>query len=86
MEYEKIKHMIVSNQMIVAGIGLCLLFWIVESILHVFVFHEGDFIRQLFPSDSDEIWMRLVMFGTLILFRVYAQFTINKRRQAEVAI
>lgn len=86
MKHEKIRLAIKSNQMTLLGIGLCILFWIIESAIHVFVFHKGSFISQLFPSDLNEIWMRAIIFGILILFGIYAQLAIKERRRAEEVI
>ena len=72
--------------MALLGIGFCILFWVIESVIHVFVFHEGDLIMQLFPSDPNEIWMRLVVFCILIFFGIYAQLRIKERKLAEEVI
>ena len=72
--------------MALLGIGCCILFWIIEAAIHVFVLHEGDFIDQLFSTDPNEMWMRLIIFCILVLFGIYAQFSIKGRRQAEQAI
>ncbi len=63
--------------------GLGAIFWILESALHAFIFHEGNLINQIVPSNPHELWMRLVITFLFIMFGLYAQYIINKRKRAE---
>lgn len=73
-----------SNEMILLGVGLSILFWILETTIHTYIFHEGPFLRELFPSHyPNELWMRFVVCAILIIFGFHAQYVIDKRRQAE---
>ena len=72
-----------TEKLIWIGIGLATLFWILESAIHVFVFHEGGLVQQIMTPHSHEIWMRLIVIVILIAFAAYAQFIIVQRRQAE---
>ena len=74
------------SKLIMAGIGLAVLFWLLESLAHVVIFREGDFLRQVFAPAGHEIWMRSLVICLFILFAIYAQFNLNKRKQAEEAI
>ncbi|AHE67051.1 PAS domain S-box/diguanylate cyclase GGDEF domain protein [Legionella oakridgensis ATCC 33761 = DSM 21215] len=43
-------------------------FWFIESIIHVYVFHSGTIVSQLFPKDENEFWMRSIIACLIIVF------------------
>jgi PAS domain S-box-containing protein len=67
-----------SKKILLFGFGFALIFWILESYLHTFVFNKGNFINRLFTSDLHEIWMRLFIVFILLIFSIYVQFIVNK--------
>ena len=70
--------------MILIGTGLCILFWILETIIHAYIFQKGTFWQELLPLyDPNELWMRLQVCTILIIFGFYANYVIGKRRKAE---
>jgi PAS domain S-box-containing protein len=68
------------------GILFGLLFWPLESVIHVLVFTEDSFISQLLTLDPHELWKRILIFALLSLFGAYAQHGINVRRRSEQAV
>ena len=66
------------------GVGLGLLYWLLESWMHTNVFGGGPFVEHVFPLDVHEIWKRLTVTVLIILFSVYAQRSINIRRRTEI--
>jgi PAS domain S-box-containing protein len=68
-----------------AGIGCATLFWILESAVHTFVFHKGQFITQILHTNPHEIWMRLLVSCMFITFGIYAHVIIIKRKRMEEA-
>ena len=68
------------------GIGIGLLYWLLESLMHITVFGEGPFLEHVFTPDVHEIWKRLSVFVLIILFSIYAQRSINIRRRTERAL
>ena len=68
------------------GVLLGALYWILESIIHVYLFDEGTFKSQFFASDPHEVWKRVLVAGLLIIFSMYAQHGINVRRRTETAL
>jgi len=70
------------------GLGalVAVLFWIVEALLHAFIFGSESFLDNLFLSDANENWMRFIISAALISFGFYAQKSVNKHRllQAQV--
>jgi PAS domain S-box-containing protein len=72
-----------TEQLAWIGIGVAVLFWVVESAIHVYIFHEGHFIEQLSRPAAHELWMRLFVVAMFIAFGIYAQAIVGLRRQAE---
>jgi len=72
-------------RLILAGIGLSVLFWIFESAAHVFVFRDTGFIYQIYHPELHEIWMRLTVVSMFVAFGIYAQMIVAARRRAEEA-
>ncbi len=68
------------------GVGLGAVYWVLESLLHVFVFQEGRFLSQLLTLDPHEVWKRFMVVGLLTVFSLYVQRGINVRRRTEEAL
>ena len=68
---------------VLLGIGFGLLFWIVESALHVLVFHRDNFVDEIFTTNPHEIWLRSLILCILTVFGVFAQISIKRKKQAE---
>lgn len=86
MRGKSMEHMGITERFVWIGVGLAGLFWILESSVHVFIFHNGGFIQQILPVQSHEIWMRLLVVVMLVVFGIYAQFIVIKRKGAEDAL
>ncbi len=84
----KIKDFInrVHDRLILIGICLGGIFWLIESFMHVYVFHRISFVESVFSPELHEAWMRLIIVGMFISFGIYAQVLINARKQAQVAL
>ena len=86
---EKVRRLnsIVSTQNFIwIGIGVGLLYWLLESWMHITVFGEGPFLEHVFTPDVHELWKRLLITVLIILFSIYAQRSINIRRRTELAL
>jgi PAS domain S-box-containing protein len=75
----------ITERFILIGLGLAVIFWILESAIHVFIFEEGNFIQQISTPAPHEIWMRLFVVAMFVAFAIYTQFIVNQRRQAQQA-
>ncbi|MBI2875289.1 MAG: hypothetical protein HYY20_00215, partial [Candidatus Tectomicrobia bacterium] len=62
-----------------------MLYWFVESALDAFRFQMGDFRERLLTPDANELWMRLLVIGILLLLSYCAQ-SLVKRKRAEEAL
>lgn len=65
----------------VAGLVAGVLYWPLEAAIHTFVFGRGSFASKLFPSDPNEIWMRLIISFSFMAFGFYAQRAMHQQRQ-----
>ena len=81
----KDKPTSMADRLVWIAIGSGVLFWILEAVFHVFIFHEGTVIQQIFAPRPHEIWMRLIVVAAFIAFAIYAQFIISQRKRAEEA-
>ncbi|MHC4277899.1 MAG: PAS domain-containing sensor histidine kinase [Planctomycetota bacterium] len=70
-----------ENRVTLIVIGLIALFWILESTVGFLVFNSGTFWQQMFRPDPHEIWMRSLAIVTFIIFGVYTQSALTKRRR-----
>jgi len=80
------KSVILAQNFIWIGVGLSFLYWFLESLMHVTVFGDGNFLDHLFTPDVHELWKRLLVSFLIIFFSVYAQRSINIRRRTEAAL
>ena len=85
---QKIKYFInrMHDRLTLIGIFLGCAFWVIESIMHVYVFHRISFIESVFSPEPHEAWMRLIIVGMFISFGIYAQLLMNARKQAQAAL
>lgn len=71
------------SRLILIGILLGAAFWLIESVMHVYVFHGHDFFNALFSPGFHEAWMRLIIVGMFIAFGIYGQRLIDAWREAQ---
>ena len=68
---------------ILVGIILGIIFWLLESAVHVLVFHDMSFLEQIFNPEPHEAWMRLTIVAMFLGFGIYSQWIISARWRAE---
>lgn len=86
MKGKSTGHMRITGRFVWIGLGLAGLFWILESCVHVLVFHDADFIQQMLTVELHEIWMRLIVVVLCVVFGIHAQLIIIQRKKAEEAL
>ncbi len=69
-----------TDQMVLIGFGIAAVYWILDSIMSIFLSHEGYFLQRVLGSGMSEIWTRLIVLCLFIIFGSHAQFTINERK------
>lgn len=68
------------------GIIFVITFWIIETLVDIYVHQNfANFIESLFPSDLNELLLRLYVSLTILFFSVYVHFSFYKRRKLEDA-
>lgn len=65
-----------TNSMLLIGVGLALLYWVLESIINIFLATEINFL-DLFRADINEIWTRLIVLCLFVIFGSHAQFNMK---------
>jgi len=72
-----------TDYMILSGLLVATIFWLIDSVLHIFFFNEFDIVLQLIGPNQYNIAIRLIVLCLFILFGSHAQYTINARKKAE---
>ena len=75
-----------TNQMVMIAFGLAAVYWILESFLYIVSSTQINFFQWFLGSNIGGIWTRLIVLCLFALFGSHAQYTIDKRRQAEGAL
>ncbi len=65
--------------MILLSIILTIVYWLSETFIHAYVFQQGTFSHWLFPADTNEIWMRLVIVLLFLGLGLIAQRLLDQR-------
>ncbi|MFO7966192.1 MAG: PAS domain-containing protein [Archaeoglobaceae archaeon] len=86
MTLEKARESLDRLKIIWAGFGFVILFWILESALHAFIFNVDTLYNQLFYPGAHEVWMRSLVIGMIFAFSLFAQYMVNIHRKAEEKI
>ena len=60
----------------ISALLLALVFWFFDSFVHYFIYREPEF--EFFPSDFNELWMRVAIVMLLVLFGMYADYSARK--------
>ncbi len=66
-----------------AGLFFSAAYWIMEAVRDVIVFEKGNILKRIFAPDPLGLWMRLLAVFIIVLFSIYAQSLINKRKIVE---
>jgi len=72
-----------ENKIVWLGIGLAGIWWILESLIHVVVFSQGNLIQDIIVLCAHEFWMRTFTFALIIIFSIYAQILLNRQKKIE---
>ncbi len=83
---DRFKTFIAAGNFIWVGIGIAILYWILESFIHVLFFGGSRFAEELFTPNIHEIWKRILVISLLIFFGVFAQQYFILRRRSENAL
>ena len=82
MKAEGANHTRTTSKIILIGLGLALLYWILEAVAMVLVFQGDNVVDEIFSRDPHEIWSRLAIVVAIAL-GVGAQLVRVKLKEAE---
>jgi response regulator RpfG family c-di-GMP phosphodiesterase len=81
---EKKKFLSVSGDSIMLfGIGLAIIYWLIDSFLNLFASTDTNFFSELLGTDVYNLYTRLIILCLFVIFGSHVQYTINKRKEAE---
>jgi hypothetical protein len=73
-----------QQMMLWAGILAAAAYWIVEAVVHTFVFENGTIGQQLIPVDLNELWMRSLVCLLFISFGAFAHVVSTRINRARL--
>ena len=72
-----------TDHMVLLGLGLAAVYWVLDSILYIFMDFQTNIFYRFFGVNLSEVWTRVVVTCLFAIFGSHAQYTINKRRVVE---
>ena len=75
-----------SDRMVLLGLGLGIIYWIIETLLYVFVSYELNFFDRLFGPDLAGICTRVIVLCLFLIFGSHVQYTMNQRKRADAEL
>ncbi|MGI9320689.1 MAG: putative bifunctional diguanylate cyclase/phosphodiesterase [Thiogranum sp.] len=69
-------------RLVLIAIVMSMLFWLSDSILDGIYFEKTGYFSELWPHEAKELWMRCLLVGGVLVFGIFAQFTVNRQEQA----
>jgi hypothetical protein len=83
MTSAKQRRVSIFDTMVLTGVGLGIVYWMIETAYNVFTVDGESFLDSLFGGGLPAIGTRIIVICLFIVFGAHAQYNINKRRQAE---
>jgi len=71
----------IHYRLIWVAIALSILFWVGDSVLDGIFFEKTGYFTELWPHEAKELWMRCLLVGGILLFGIFAQFTVNRQEK-----
>ena len=72
-----------SEEMMLVGFGLAAIYWLLDSIVYIFLSYDIGFFSNILGLELGDVWTRLIVTCLFAIFGSHAQYTINKRRVVE---
>jgi len=83
MGEEKKVRVYLTDHMVLFGFALAIVYWILDSVLYVFLSYDVDFLYHVTGLNLNEVWTRIIVCCLFIIFGSHSQYTINKRKIVE---
>lgn len=66
------------------GIALAIVFWLLDSLMDVYIFESESFTEAIFPIEEPiELWMRIIIVSLVIAFGIYVNRAMLWRAKSE---
>ena len=72
-----------TDKMVLIGFGLAAVYWILDTLLSIFMSVDLNVSSRLFGAGAADIWPRVIVICLFVIFGSHSQFTINERKKAE---
>jgi hypothetical protein len=86
MAAEEKTHVYLSDRMVLIGLGLGIVYWLIETLLYVFMSYELNFFDRLFGPDLAGICTRVIVLCLFLIFGSHVQYTLNQRKKADAEL
>ncbi|MCG6911908.1 MAG: response regulator [Deltaproteobacteria bacterium] len=86
MKNQSKKQFNLMDHMALFGLGLAVLYWMLEALVHVMLANDVSFTQRLYGPTVNDLLIRLLVLSFFAIFGSHAQYTINRRRAAEAAM
>ncbi|MBW2192987.1 MAG: PAS domain S-box protein, partial [Deltaproteobacteria bacterium] len=83
MKMVDIKREDILDNMVFIGLGLAVVYWLLESFMYTMLADGAGFFHRLIGFDVSGILMRMLVLCFFMIFGSHAQYIINKRREIE---
>ncbi len=72
-----------TDKMVLIGIGLSAVYWILDTLLSIFISYDLNMTTRLFGTENMQIFPRIIVICLFVIFGSHSQYTINERKKAE---
>lgn len=79
---KKLKQASTAHSVVLVGLAFAAIFWVFEAVVDVVLFNKGTLLDQLIAPDLYQIWMRVLVICTLVMFGVYTRSVLFERKRA----
>jgi len=74
------------DHMALIGFGLAIFYWLFEALVYALLPNDISFLQRLVGPEFNDLLTRFLVLSFFAIFGSHAQFTINQRKVAEVAM
>ena len=71
-----------TDKMVLIGFGLAAVYWILDTLLAIFMSYDLNLASHFFGAKYAEILPRIIVICLFVIFGSHSQFTINERKRA----
>jgi two-component system, sensor histidine kinase and response regulator len=86
METSKKVRVRLTDQMVLLGFALAAIYWVLDSVIYIFLSYDVSFLKQVLGIELEAIWTRVIVTCLFVIFGSHSQYIINKRRIVEKAL